>query len=157
MTPNHTNINTKGIDLPNIKWAIQYHVLKELSTWWQRAGHTGRHCSINAVAILLAEPSYFDNEQAKAAEKAVDRAVQQALKHTANGQLQPQLNKWARTSNEGHPVAGGRQTIEATASGNVLNGKISQEMGDFINAENCPAKCRQVVVNSKFGNDDLRK
>ncbi|KZP21374.1 hypothetical protein FIBSPDRAFT_740932, partial [Athelia psychrophila] len=46
---------------------VQYRVPQNLSTWWQRAGCAGRSLSVDATAILLAEPQYFDDEKEKAA------------------------------------------------------------------------------------------
>jgi len=61
-----------GIDIPNIKWIIQYQAMKELSTFWQGAGHAGCNLAIDAVAILLTEACFFDDEKDKAAQKAVE-------------------------------------------------------------------------------------
>ena len=60
--------------------------------WWQRAGHTGRSLSINAIAILLVEPCFFDDEKVKLLKQAAEMAsksVAAGQKRTAEGQLQP--------------------------------------------------------------------
>ena len=68
---------------------MQYRVLKELSTWIQRAGRAARNPKLSAKAVLIAEPSYFDDEKEVASQKAAERAQ----KHLAEGQLQPAASK----------------------------------------------------------------
>jgi hypothetical protein len=71
-------------------------VCKELSTWWQRAGHTGRRLSVNAIAILLVEPCFFDDEKEKLVQKAAEKVLRNVAtgqKHSAEGQLQSALAK----------------------------------------------------------------
>jgi len=66
-------------------------VCKELSTWWQRAGHTGRRLSVDAIAILLVEPCFFDDEKEKLVQKVAAKATKNIVagqKLTAEGQLQ---------------------------------------------------------------------
>jgi len=46
--------------------------MKELSTFWQRAGHAGCNFAIDAVVILLTEACFFDDENDKATQKAVE-------------------------------------------------------------------------------------
>ena len=70
---------------------IQYQACKELSTWWQRAGHAGRRLLVNAVAILLVEPCFFDDEKEKLVQKAAVKATKNIAagqKRAAEGQLQ---------------------------------------------------------------------
>lgn len=70
---------------------IQYRACKELSTWWQRAGRAGRRLSVNAIAILLVEPCFFDDEKEKLVQKVaekVSRNVAAGQKCSAEGQLQ---------------------------------------------------------------------
>ena len=46
--------------------------MKELSTFWRRAGRAGRNLAIYAIAILLAEASLFDDEKDKVAQKVAE-------------------------------------------------------------------------------------
>ena len=45
---------------------------ERVSTLWQRAGRAGRNLAIDAVAILLTESCFFDDEKDKVAQKAVE-------------------------------------------------------------------------------------
>ena len=67
------NILLQGIDLPDVTLVVQYRVPKELSTFIQRAGHAAHNPNLQATAVLLAEPSYFDDKKEKAAQKVLDR------------------------------------------------------------------------------------
>jgi hypothetical protein len=54
---------------------VQYRVPKELSTFIQRAGCAARNPNLQATTVLLAEPSYFDDEKEKVAQRAVERST----------------------------------------------------------------------------------
>lgn len=123
---------------------MQYGAPKELSTWWQRAGRAGRDHSINAVAILLVEPRYFDDEKEKSAQKAAEKT---AGKRAADGQLQPASSKRSRTG------VTSRSVVEIPSD----HKKLDKAMDDYINAERRPCKCRRKVCNVHFGNNNLRK
>lgn len=131
---------------------MQYRVPRSLGTWWQRAGRGGRRLSVDATAILLVEPRYFDLEKEKAAIRAAARAAESRLKRSADGQLQPESSKRPRTS----ATVTARvppSTVEVPSS-SVEKPKIDQAMDDFINAKKRPAyMCRRKVASVHFGND----
>jgi len=135
----------QGIDIPDIRIVVQYGASKELSTYWQRAGRAGRDYSIDAVAILLVEPRYFDDEKEKMAQKAAEKT---AGKRTADGQLQPASSKRSRT--------GATSRSAGTAKVPSDSRKLDKAMDDYINAERRPGKCRRKGCNDHFGNNNLR-
>ena len=115
--------------------------MKELGTFWQRAGHAGRNLAIDAVAILLTEACFFDDEKDKAAQKAIEWAQ----KHAADGQLQPATNKRSRTTTNTSRSNTTMRVIEAPNT--TDNDKIDKEMDDYINVERRPCKCHRQVCN----------
>ncbi|KAG5651392.1 hypothetical protein H0H81_008858 [Sphagnurus paluster] len=48
-----------GCDIPNVEQVVQFMVPASLSIWMQRAGRAGRNIRILARAILLVQPSVF--------------------------------------------------------------------------------------------------
>ena len=130
---------------------IQYRACKELSTWWQRAGRAGRSLSVDAVAILLVEPCFFDDEKEKLLKKAAEKILRNVQKRTAEGQLQPARAKRFRST-----VAAPHSTT-AVLFETVERVKIDLEMDNFINAERRPANDRRKIANTHFGNDNLGK
>ena len=61
-------------DIPDISQAIQFTAPDTLSTWMQLAGRSGRSPNINARAILLIQPSVFQ-EKGRDARKKGEPAV----------------------------------------------------------------------------------
>lgn len=125
---------------------------KELSTWWQRAGRAGRRLSVDAIAILLVEPCFFDDEKEKLVQKAAEKAsknIAAGQKRAAEGQLQSAPAKRSRTGTMAPTQATTIvfETVDCT--------KIDPEMDDFINAERRPANDRRKIANTHFGNDNL--
>ena len=108
-------------------------------------GRAGCCLSINATAILLVEPCFFDIGKEKAAQKVADRASSQ--KFPESGQLQPVLAK-CRTGTVQKPT-----TIEVPGSQDWS--KVDKEMDDFINAGECPEKCLRLITNIHFENINL--
>ncbi|KAJ7599755.1 P-loop containing nucleoside triphosphate hydrolase protein [Mycena floridula] len=62
-----------GLDLPDVEIVVQWRVPPDMCTLWQRFGRAGRAEGSQAVAILFAERSCYDDEREKAAERAVKR------------------------------------------------------------------------------------
>ena len=127
---------------------VQYRVPKELNTWIQRAGRAARDPKLNAMAVLIAEPSYFDDKKKRTAERA---AARDARKRQAVGQLQLAASKRPGASTAG---AQSRDDVEEELRP-VL--KCEKAMDDSINAGQRAEKCRRKVVNAHFGNNDLCK
>jgi hypothetical protein len=109
---------------------------------------------LQATAILIAEPSYFDDEKEKVAQKAAER---NARKRQAEGQLQPSTSQHPRVSLDSCRPTGSTTQIAAPETYQDLRCKMA--MDNFINAdsERRPEKCRCKVINNHFGNNDLRK
>lgn len=143
---------TQGIDIPDITLVVQYRVPKELSTWIQRAGRAARDPTLSATAVLIAEPSYFDEEKEQAAQRAAERI---AKKRPAVGQLQPSASKRVYTQTDGSRA--GDEAVEAAGPSILSESRCEKAMDDFINASRRHEKCRRKVVNRHFGNNDLRK
>ena len=144
----------KGIDIPDITLVVQYRVPRELSTWIQRAGRAARNPNLQATAILIAEPSYFDDEKEKVAQKTAER---NSRKRRADGELQPSTSQRPRlslNSHRPHTTASTTQVVDPETNQDL---RCEKAMDDFINAERRPEKCRRRVVNNHFGNNDLRK
>ena len=101
------------------------------------------------MAVLIAEPSYFDDEKEKAAQQVVERAA----RRQAEGQLQPSNAKQAHTS-----LASGWDHGEAVEELLIApESRCEKAMDEFLNTVHCPHKCRCKVVNVHFGNIDLCK
>ncbi|KAF9030737.1 P-loop containing nucleoside triphosphate hydrolase protein [Hymenopellis radicata] len=161
-----------GIDLPDVYQIIQYGVPKSLSTWWQRAGRAVRDYKLNGTAILLAEPSYFDDEKAKAATKKAEaekerleqeelhrKAIADAIAAAQAAGTQP-TNSRKRKLTENKSSRKRKKTTETIPEirdkdvfGQEI--KIEQSMDDFINAENRVVRCRRRVVLTHFGSVNL--
>lgn len=142
----------QGIDLPDITLVVQYRVPKELSTFIQRAGRAARNPNLQATAVLLAEPSYFDDEKEKAAQRAAER---NAKKRAADGHLQPSVAKQPCSSLDGGRDRG--EVVEVLVPEIIAESRCEPAMDNFLNADRRPEKCRRKVVNNHFGNNDLRK
>ncbi|KAJ7830174.1 hypothetical protein B0H14DRAFT_2247004, partial [Mycena olivaceomarginata] len=54
-----------GCDIPHVEQVVQFMVPGSLSIWMQRAGRAGRNILIAARAILLVQPSVFQEVAAK--------------------------------------------------------------------------------------------
>ncbi|KAI0669881.1 P-loop containing nucleoside triphosphate hydrolase protein [Trametes maxima] len=63
-----------GIDIEDIELVVQWKVTCDLDSLWQRFGRAARGPGREAVAVLLAEPKYFDEEKAAAEKRAEARA-----------------------------------------------------------------------------------
>jgi superfamily II DNA/RNA helicase len=142
----------QGIDLPDVTLVVQYRVPKELSTFIQRAGRAARNPNLQATAVLLAEPSYFDDEKEKAAQRAAER---NAKKRAADGHLQPSVAKQPCSSLDGSRDRG--EVVEVVVPEIATESRCEPAMDNFLNADRRPEKCRRKVVNNHFGNNDLCK
>lgn len=63
----------QGLDVPNIRIGVQYGVPGDLNTLMQRFGRTVRDVTLQGVAILIAEPQYFYEEQVRLQEARAKR------------------------------------------------------------------------------------
>ncbi|KAI0724967.1 hypothetical protein C8Q72DRAFT_786412, partial [Fomitopsis betulina] len=57
-----------GVDLPDIKWVIQWQATCSMLTLWQRLSRGAHNRSLHAIALFLVEKPHFDVEQKKAKE-----------------------------------------------------------------------------------------
>ncbi|KAJ7159876.1 P-loop containing nucleoside triphosphate hydrolase protein, partial [Mycena crocata] len=73
-----------GCDIPHVEQVVQFMVPSSLSIWMQRAGRAGRNILIAARAILLVQPSVFQEVTKKGAEVTdgvvFKKAVESALR-----------------------------------------------------------------------------
>jgi hypothetical protein len=106
---------------------------------------------LNAIAVLIAEPSYFDEEKQLVVRRAADRA---AKKGQADSQLQTSTLKCVCTSAANATGNDEVEEVEATIAPETHGEKA---MDDFINVGQCEEKCHHKIVNIHFGNNDLRK
>ena len=67
----------KGCDIVNVEQVVQFMVPKSLSIWMQRAGRGGRNRLIAARAILLVQPSVF--QEVKAASTKLKNAPMESI------------------------------------------------------------------------------
>ncbi|TBU51096.1 hypothetical protein BD310DRAFT_835348 [Dichomitus squalens] len=75
-----------GCDIPDVAKVVQFKAPNSLSTWLQRAGRAGRSASIQARAVLLIQPSVFQ-EVGRSARKDGEAIV---YKKT----IEPGLRTW---------------------------------------------------------------
>ncbi|EJF59392.1 hypothetical protein DICSQDRAFT_65206 [Dichomitus squalens LYAD-421 SS1] len=75
-----------GCNIPDIARVVQFKAPDSLSTWLQRAGRAGRNVSIQARAVLLIQPSVFQ-EVGRSTHKDGDTIV---YKKT----IEPGLRRW---------------------------------------------------------------
>ncbi|KAH8093844.1 P-loop containing nucleoside triphosphate hydrolase protein [Cristinia sonorae] len=79
-----------GCDIPDIEVVVQYMVPGSLSIWMQRAGRAGRLQSIKARAVLLVQPSIFQ-ERGRATRREGDEIIH--VKEIEEG-----LRRWIETT-----------------------------------------------------------
>ncbi|OJT05421.1 hypothetical protein TRAPUB_2056, partial [Trametes pubescens] len=76
-----------GCDIPDIEQVVQFMAPESLSVWMQRAGRAGRHPDIKARAILLIQPTVF---QEKGKQTRQEGAPVVYVK-----EIDPGLRRWA--------------------------------------------------------------
>ncbi|EJF60696.1 hypothetical protein DICSQDRAFT_62436, partial [Dichomitus squalens LYAD-421 SS1] len=54
----------QGVDISDIEVIVQWRVTYPMNALWQRFGRAARGAGKEAIAVLLAEPKYFDDEKA---------------------------------------------------------------------------------------------
>ncbi|KAJ3721038.1 P-loop containing nucleoside triphosphate hydrolase protein [Lentinula raphanica] len=171
-----------GIDIPDIYVVIQYGVPNSLSSWYQRLGRAARDLTLDGCAILLAEPSYFDDAKHAAAKVAKDTAERSRLAKNLAESAAAEAREIQRASSI--PVPATTTLSQKRKPQNPLqsrkksrtqgpvehdlfkaktvdfNGyaiKIERSMDDYINAENRPGKkCRREIGCLYFGNIGLK-
>lgn len=55
----------QGCDIPNVELVVQFMVPASLSIWIQRASRGGRNSTIKARAILLVQPTIYQEKTSK--------------------------------------------------------------------------------------------
>ncbi|KAJ3768641.1 P-loop containing nucleoside triphosphate hydrolase protein [Lentinula raphanica] len=171
-----------GIVIPDIYTVIQYGVPVSLSSWYQRLGRAVRDLTLEGCAILLAEPSHFDDAKHAAAKVAKDAAERNNLAKTlAEGaaaeareiqraSLIPVAANTIRASKRKHDTSKRSRKRNRTQGPvepdllepvgldfNGYNIKIERSMDDYINAKDRPGKkCRREIGCVYFGNVGLQ-
>ncbi|KAH9929414.1 P-loop containing nucleoside triphosphate hydrolase protein [Fomitopsis serialis] len=103
-----------GVNVADVRIVVQWRMPRDLNTLWQRFGRAARDLTLNAVAILLVDGRYFDEEKEKkqrAAEKAAEKA---AKKRKAVNDPAQKPTKRARTNDT-------PGTSAATATSSITN------------------------------------
>ncbi|OSD04072.1 P-loop containing nucleoside triphosphate hydrolase protein [Trametes coccinea BRFM310] len=62
------------VDIADIEVVVQWRLTCDFNTLWQRLGHAARGQGREAVAVLLVEPKYFDEEREASTRRAEKRA-----------------------------------------------------------------------------------
>ncbi|KAJ3730830.1 P-loop containing nucleoside triphosphate hydrolase protein [Lentinula raphanica] len=173
-----------GIDIPDIYMVIQYGVPASLSSWYQRLGRAVRDLTLDGCAILLAEPSYFDDAKhaaAKVAKEADERnrlakslaetaaaeareiqrassnpvATVQSQKRKSNNEKSKSQRSTKKTRTQGPVELNSSKLTTLDFNGYAI--KVERSMDDYINAENRPGKkCRREIGCVYFGNAGLK-
>ncbi|KAJ3768798.1 P-loop containing nucleoside triphosphate hydrolase protein, partial [Lentinula raphanica] len=173
-----------GIDIPDIYIVIQYGVPVSLSSWYQRLGRAVRDLTLDGCAILLAEPSHFDDAKHSAAKVAKDTAERSRLAEDLAETVAAEAREIQRASlipvavdttqshkrklNDQNPLQSRKKNrtqgpVEHEPfkakmldfNGYAIN--IERSMDDYINAENRPGKkCRREIGCLYFGNIGLK-
>ena len=87
-------LHFQGVDIPDVLTVVQWRVPKDLNTLMQHFGHAGQEFSLQAVAILLAEPKWFlEDHQKRHAQKR--KRIQNRKKKASR----PRTDAGARTGN----------------------------------------------------------
>ncbi|KAF9537693.1 P-loop containing nucleoside triphosphate hydrolase protein, partial [Agrocybe pediades] len=73
-----------GCDIPDIVRVVQFMVPKNMSVWMQRAGRAGRNPSISAHAVLLVQPSVFQEVKSSGRSKKHLPAHSEELAESVN-------------------------------------------------------------------------
>lgn len=140
---------------------------------WQRFGRAGRGEG-TAVAILLAEKKYFDEERVKTAEKKAKRKAAgnqggRPAKHIAlaplglaNNEMQAEV---LGSEDENTPEVDDEARRALYNKRNTADEKLSKKkvdaidigVDDLINAVSRGIKCRRKVSTLYFGNDKCRE
>ncbi|KDQ60142.1 hypothetical protein JAAARDRAFT_125858, partial [Jaapia argillacea MUCL 33604] len=151
-----------GLDLPDIAIVVQWRAPKSIIAVWQRFGRAARGDDREGFAILLAEPSHFDEDREKA-RLAADKRRERAAKKRKSGKpatdppakRRTTSNKGSEhqlvpTSNEDQQEQEGRDQDEAETKMAVLDPAVD----DLINAGARKLNCRRRVINLVFRNDE---
>ena len=96
----------QGIDLPNITLVIQWRASCDLCTLWQRFGRAARDFALNAIALFLVEPMYFDETRDEKAARKAKREEKARAKAKAAEADKVRLGKRRRTDGvcqDNHP------------------------------------------------------
>ncbi|KAI0688585.1 P-loop containing nucleoside triphosphate hydrolase protein [Cytidiella melzeri] len=120
-----TDSGGMGLDVPNIAVVVQWKVPSSLNTLIQRFGRAACDYSLQGVAILIAEPSWFYEEKARLQEMRAQRTRTAKRKPCSENQQQ-HSNKRART----HSNIGSGSSNEEVDVGH--SGRDEREAGTCI-------------------------
>ena len=88
---------TKGCDLPNIELVVQFMVPANLSIWMQQAGRAGQSPMMQARAILLVQPTVFQEKREKKVLRPGDGAKSEVCVTMYVKQVEDGLHAWLET------------------------------------------------------------
>lgn len=100
----------KGCDIDNVEQVVQFMVPKSLSIWMQRAGRGGRNRLIAARAILLVQPSVFQEVKAASVKLKKAQPVESAVSEESDNVIyrktvEEGLRDWIETEDCRRDVA----------------------------------------------------
>ncbi|KAH7910136.1 P-loop containing nucleoside triphosphate hydrolase protein [Hygrophoropsis aurantiaca] len=84
-----------GCDMPHIQQVVQFMAPGSLSIWMQRAGRAGRTLTMNARAILLVQPSVFQEKRTKKGKDPDEDDDGESIKYVK--QIEDGLRQWIET------------------------------------------------------------
>jgi superfamily II DNA/RNA helicase len=163
----------KGIDISDIDIVVQYQVPGKFCTLYQRFGRTSRDRQRHGLAVLIAEPRYFDATKKERAERAEklrktkelqkrkleDLEAAQAAKKSCMGLEVKKEDTEAISANGAsssllpQPVSNTPKTQASTRQTKGL--EVETVMDQFINAHSRPSvenACRHAPGNQFFVN-----
>ncbi|KAG6875408.1 hypothetical protein C0992_003988 [Termitomyces sp. T32_za158] len=175
-----------GMDLPDIRLVVQWHVGCTMATLWQRFGRAGRDRSIEATAVLLAEKEYMDEfRKKKLAREATKKRKQVEIlspaKKTRTNSTENTISITSLASSSSKQPLGNNNSDEEektnfrledlrlrymeSSTQSSLSRKTSRKkksdlepvMDDFINADSRGYPCRKTPILIYFDNDKAGK
>ncbi|KAF8971523.1 P-loop containing nucleoside triphosphate hydrolase protein, partial [Flammula alnicola] len=163
-----TDVGGMGLDIPDVQIIVQWKVPKDLNTLMQRFGRGGRNFSLEATAILIAEPKWFYDEHLKKCERNLKRkrARQNTNTHRDASDLEPEEASNVNTTILDDIIMGKNpQEVEekilrigeTTKKQSSKKRTIDNAMKLFINAKwlSGRKRCRRYHSNRYYDNDKI--
>ncbi|KAF7793204.1 hypothetical protein EIP86_004313 [Pleurotus ostreatoroseus] len=115
-----------GVDLKDIEIIVQWRCFCDLDTLWQRFGRAARGRNTEGLAVFFAEPKYFDDVKAMAAQRAEER--QRKADEKASAEEQRKRKKPDSSASEIEAESSKRQRIETRQ---VTNDMCQSELSTY--------------------------
>ncbi|KAH9833451.1 P-loop containing nucleoside triphosphate hydrolase protein [Rhodofomes roseus] len=134
-----------GINVAKIRLVVQWRLTCDLNTLWQRFGRAVRDLLLDGVAIFLVESKYFDDEKAKASERA-EKAKETRKRKAANVLAPSRSAKAARLANAtalgDHPATASNSNLLGNrTAGSVHDANLQHDRpATTLNTHNNPSR-----------------